>query len=475
MSEARAMDFDATPVRPRFWVSIALFMVTNVVDFFDFFVVAFLVAVLAPQWNLTFGQTTVMLLSAGIGAMIGAAIWGALADVLGRRNLAVAGIVICAVSSGSIAFIPEHAWMLFCVLRFFVGFGLAGAATASLPLMVELTPTRYRTVITGLTLVPVTLGVLAAALLSALLLPTIGWRGLAMLGFIPIIVAILMPVIVPESARWLISRGRLSEARRSIARMHKIAESEVVFPPIAIRQSNARFADLLKDPRRFWLVVITFCGASTATYGVVLWGPTIVALLLSVPPKEAAHVFIYVSLVGMMARIGFSFLAQRVGRKLCGQIMGYGTAIMLGLAAIFHGSFIGGVPVFLICLVVGAVFYDGGAANLVPYPAELYPVRLSGRAAGLSQLSNGVGKILGPLCLALIAGADNFVAPKATEAAVTPAFLFLAGCGLAVGLAYSLLGIETNKKPVDLFDSVGAGAASSQGLAEERAAPARIA
>ena len=471
MSEPGPSDFDATPVRPRYWASIAMFMLINVVDFFDFFVVAFIVSVLAPVWKLTFGQTSVMLLSAGIGAMLGAAIWGALADALGRRNVTVAGILICGIASGSIAFISEDAWMLFCVLRLFTGFGLAGAATAVLPLIVEHTPTRYRTIVIGLALVPVTFGVLAAAALSALLLPIIGWRGVAMLGFVPIVIAILVPLIVPESARWLISRGRLSEARRSIALIHRVTESEVVLPPITLPKSNERYVDLLKYPRRFWLVVITTFGVSTATYGVSLWGPTIVALLLNLPASDAARIFVYVALAGMAGRVGFSFLAHRVGRKVGGQIMGYGTAVLLGIAAIFQSSFIAGIPIFLICIVVGAVFYDGGSANVVPYPTELYPVTLSARAAGLSQLVNGIGKIAGPLCLALIAGTDNFVTPQATVAAVTPAFLFLAGCGLAVGLTYSLLGIETNKKPVGLSDEIEA----EPTLEEQAATTARVA
>ena len=46
--------------------------VTGVVDFFDFYVVGFLVAVLAPKWHLTFGQTSVILMSAGVGAIVGA-------------------------------------------------------------------------------------------------------------------------------------------------------------------------------------------------------------------------------------------------------------------------------------------------------------------------------------------------------------------------------------------------------------------
>lgn len=471
MSEPGPSHFDATPVRPRYWASIAMFMLINVVDYFDFFVVSFIVSVLAPVWKLTFGQTSVMLLSAGIGSMLGAAIWGALADAFGRRNVTFAGVLICGIASGSIAFVSEDAWMLFCVLRLFTGFGVAGAATAILPLAVEHTPTRYRTIVIGLALVPVTLGALAAAALSSLLLPIIGWRGIAMLGFVPIVIAILVPLIVPESARWLISRGRLSEARRSIALLHRVAEPEVVLPPIARTRSNQRYVDLLKYPRRFWLIVITTFGVSTTVYGVLLWGPTIVALLLNLTASDAARIFVYVALAGMAGRVGFSFLAHRVGRKAAGQIMGYGTAVLLGIAAIFQSSFIAGIPVFLICIVVGAIFYDGGSANLVPYPTELYPVSLSARAAGLFQLVNGVGKIIGPLCLALIAGTDNFVTPKATLAAVTPAFLFLAGCGLVVGLTYSLLGIETNKKPLGLSEEMEA----ETTLEKQAAGTARVA
>jgi MFS transporter, putative metabolite:H+ symporter len=77
-------------------------------------------------------------------------------------------------------------------------------------------------------------------------------------------------------------------------------------------------------------------------------------------------------------------------------------------------------------------------------------VRLSARGVGLAQAANGVGKIAGPLCLALIAGATNLITPKATIEAVTPAFLFLAACGLAIGLAFSLLGVETHGKPLVL-------------------------
>ena len=86
--------------------------------------------------------------------------------------------------------------------------------------------------------------------------------------------------------------------------------------------------------------------------------------------------------------------------------MGYGIAVSLG-AAFFHDRRLGH-PVR--CVADSSVlFFDGGFSNIAPYSAEIFPVRLSARAVGLAQLANGIGKIVGPLCLAVIAGAYNLI------------------------------------------------------------------
>jgi len=446
----QAVPFDEAPVTRRYWLSIILFAVTGVVDFFDFFVVGFLVSVLAPKWHLTFGQTSIMLMSAGIGAMLGALASGFLADRFGRKPLAVAGVLVCGMSSGAIALIPEDGWILFAILRFFVGFGLAAGAAAAVPAIVEFAPTRHRTLVASLVVVPVAFGVLSASVTASYLLPLVGWRGLAAIGFLPIILAVLTAIVMPESPRWLISKGRVRQAQTSIRKLYRVGEESFALPALPAA-SSARFADLFAEQRRFWLTVLIWFGASTANYGVFLWGPTIVALLLGVAPPVAAKMFIYVSLAGVLGRTGFAFLAHRIGRKPCGQLMGYGIAISLGLAAYFHNDFAGPVPLFLVFLIIGALFFDGGFSNLAPYPAEIFPVQLSGRAVGLAQFANGIGKIVGPLCLALIAGADNYVHPHATASAVAPAFFFLAAAGLLIGLAFTFLGVEPHGRPVLLF------------------------
>ena len=101
--------YDRAPLNARYWLTIALCIFSSVFDYFDYYIVGFLVAVLAPQWHLTFGQTSIMLLSAGVGAIIGSLIWGALADRFGRKVLLVAGVSLCALSAGAVSMVPDGA------------------------------------------------------------------------------------------------------------------------------------------------------------------------------------------------------------------------------------------------------------------------------------------------------------------------------------------------------------------------------
>lgn len=470
--------YDQARLDARYWISIALGVFTSVFDYFDYFIVGFLVAVLAPQWHLSFGQTSLILLAAGVGAILGSLAWGALADRFGRKALLVAGVTLCALSAGSVSFIPDGAWVAFAVLRFFVGFGVGAAASVAVPLIVEYTPTRHRTVITSATVIPVSLGILAASLSAATLLHQIGWRGLAALGFLPLVPALLIALIMPESVRWLVSCGRDADARRIVARALRVAPDALPKPLVAnaARAQRAGFGELLAEPRRFWLMVIVWFGASTANYGVFLWGPTIAALLTGVSPVEAARLFVIVSLTGMVGRAIFSLLPQWIGRRRCGAIMGYGIAVSLGAVGLFFDRTLFGYPAFVVLLIPAALFFDGGFSNIAPYSAEIFPVRLSARGYGLAQAANGVGKIAGPLCLALIAGTSNLITPKATIDAVMPAFLFLAACGLAIGLAFTLLGVETHGRPLALesqdVETEGTAAIRLGHKAESVAAPA---
>src|ERR1700738_2909515 len=85
-----------------------------------------------------------------------------------------------------------------------------------------------------------------------------------------------------------------------------------------------------------------------------------------------------------------------------------------------------------------------------PTPSSNTACGSGARSSGLGQAANGVGKILGPLALALLAGSDNIIAPQATADAVFPAFVFLGAVMLAVAMAYVFLGVETHGRAIAL-------------------------
>lgn len=443
--------YDRAPLDRRYWTIFGLLAVGIALDFFDFFIVGYLVAVIGPQWHLTYGQSAAMLLSGGVGAILGALAWGSFSDAWGRKKLLVAGTFICAAGSGAIALVPDGGWLLFTALRFVVGVGLAACATPITTLIVELTPTRHRTFVTGLLVVFATVGSFLAALIAATLLGLLGWRGVAAVGVVPAVMGVLFILLLPESARWLVVKGRFAEAQATVARTLGLPLDQVPLPATRpASEPGHSLAELLVRPRLFWLTIITWMGLATAAYGIYLWGPTIIALLLKIPVAQAAHYFVYVALAGIVGKVLISWLAQKFGRKRVGEIQGYVGALGLVVAGLCFPLTIGGFPVFILALVATVFFLEGGASNLAPYIVEIYGVRLGARSAGLSQAANGVGKILGPLCLAVIAGADNPLSPQATADAVLPAFLFLGACSLAVGLAFSFLGLETHGRPLAL-------------------------
>jgi putative MFS transporter len=447
-SDELARLLDDVRMGPRHWLMFALLCVAAAMDFFDFYVASFLVAVLSPQWKLTFGQSSLMLMSAGLGSIAGALGWGLLSDKIGRKPGLVLGMIICGLCAGSISFISEGDWMIFVVLRFGVGVGLAGAATPTVALLVEHSPLRWRTILSGCVVVFATVGALVASGSAASLLSAFGWRGLAAIGFAPAVLGLLAVVLVPESVRWLLASGRTEQARA-------LASSILgrPLPPIAVpklERTITRWSALLADPRRFWLIAIVTFAASVANYGVYLWGPIIVAMVAAVPVDQAARSFVLVSSAGIFGKIIFTFLPQRIGRRRAGQIAGVGIAVTLSAAGWICNQPDLAPRLLVPTLVTASFFFDGIFANITPYSAELFPTNVAARGVGLAQASSGVGKIVGPLVLALIAGADNYVTPHATAAAALPAFVFLGGCGLLIALLFTLIGIETHERSISL-------------------------
>ena len=449
--------FDNAPLSPRYWALMIVLIVHSVAMLFDFFIVGFLISIVGPIWHLTYGHTSVILLSGGVGQIIGAMVLSRASDQWGRKPILVLSMMLYAFSAGAVSLIPEGGWLIFSMLQFLVGFGYGGVGAAQLTLIVELTPTRYRTLISSASGVFAPLGVFLASVLVGYMLPTFGWRGVAALGLTPVLIAVVLIFLAPESVRWLLSRGENERARKIIAQYLKKPVEEVPLPEAKpARKRKIRMKDLYGYPGQFWAIVIMSTGISIAGFGVQLWGPTIISLLLSITASAAARYFIWISLAGVLGRALFSILPATIGRWKSAMISSWLAAIALAVAAVFHSAFLLGLPVFFLCLLVGALAWDGGFVNIVPYSTELYPVHLAGQGTGLCQACSGLGKLIGPAILALVAGAGNVLSPKATSASILPGFLLLSACCVAAGVALSFLRYETHGKPMVIEAETGA-------------------
>lgn len=438
---------DESPMTWRYWNFAAMIAIGTALEFFDFFMVGFIVSIIGPEWNLTFGQVALILYTGGIGAMVGSLLWGWLGHRLGRRIPFIAAIVTWTVFSGVLALSPEGAVWYLALMRFIVGAGVGGMITISLTAMVEFTPTRRRSDLAGFATVGlIPLGTLLAASTAAAFGPEIGWRGLAALGLVPLPLVAWAYWAVPESPRWLISQGRTAEARRVVARFLNRAEESLsmeVPPPKeevdGVPPTPQGYRALYSYKRSFWFTVLAWLGATTAIYGLILFGPTLFTLVLEVTPARAAQLFVYVTLGALAGRIVFPFISNWLGRRRTGLIMGIGGGVMLALSVAVQEVTVAGASLFVIAFVLADFFLDGGFTNLAPASSEVFPTRLRTHGAGLAQFVNGIGKIIGPLGLALVIGSSNIVSPQATRDAMVPGLFFLAAFSILAAVGFLLL------------------------------------
>jgi putative MFS transporter len=430
----------------------------DMLEFFDYFLIGFVLAFVVGPWGLSFGQSAIILLSSGIGAMLGAAFWGWLADRIGRRRVFIGTIVNFSLATGILGLTPDHGWIFLTVFRFFVGFGVGGLYSVDLPLVQEFMPASKRGFIGGLVTAFIPVGTMLGAVMGGYLTPLVGWRGLCLLGLLPAFLTLLVRAWVPESPRWLLRMGRVAEARRSLAWALEV-DPATLPPPTAFESQTDRrpWSDLFRHPRSLLVSCLGNLGAQTGVYGLTLWVPTLFVLLLKVTPAQASALIIPMTVAGLIGRVSFAALSDKIGRRASGGLLGFGAAALIFAAGLYYRDFVdlpvlGHCSVLWLLLIVAYFFADGGFAIVGPYAAEVWPASLRTSGMGLAYGFGGLGKIIGPLGLALIVGSSNIVKPDVSLDAVVPAFTYLAAWFAMAGIVYLVLGIETRGRSFEELD-----------------------
>ena len=261
---------------------------------------------------------------------MGAALWGWLADRIGRRKVLIAAIINFSLATGILALTPENGWIFLSVFRFFVGVGVGGLYCVILPLVQEFMPSSKRGVVSGLVTAAVPLGLGLGAVLGAYLGPVVGWRGLFALGLLPALLVLVVRAWMPESPHWLVQMGRLREARESLAWALQIDSQEIPLPlGEAKAQQPARWSELFRYPRSLAVSWLGNLAAQTGIYGLSLWAPTLLVQVLKITPARAASLMIGCSVSAFIGRISFACLSDALGRRVSGAIFGFSAAALI--------------------------------------------------------------------------------------------------------------------------------------------------
>ena len=283
-------------------------------DSMDTGLISFVLPMLAKDWNLSPEQVG-MIGSIGLfGMAIGAVMAGSLADKFGRKNIFAATVILYSVSTGLCAIAWSYESLL--LFRFLVGFGLGGELPVAATLVSEYAPAHLRGRFIVLLESFWAVGWLAAALLSYFFLPVFGWKAAFLIGSLPALYVFLIRLHMPESVRYLISKGKVEEAEKIIVNLecklgveHKpfknIKVEEVPEPsPVVLFNSQFRVRTIM-----LWL---TWFGIVFSYYGIFMWLPSIVYA----QGFEVVKSFEYV-LVMTLAQLPGYFAAAWLVDKIC--------------------------------------------------------------------------------------------------------------------------------------------------------------
>jgi MFS transporter, putative metabolite:H+ symporter len=436
---------------------ITLVSLGNFFDLYDIFVVAYIGAALQQSHFLTLQQFTAFIASGFFGMFVGTIAFGIGSDRFGRRIVFMTLLLFYSIFTLACAFAPSAAWLI--ALRFFAGAGIGAEIIIIDAYVSEIVPSRARgryvaiTQVVGFAAVPV------AALLARVLVPThflmAGWRWVVLIGSAGALLTWWFRRHLPESPRWLASRGRTAEAESVLAALESesFANLDEKHLAVSLASQKARniagaaeaasdptaekisFTELFRNPYlgRTTMMIVFQALQTVGFYGFANWAPT----FLLKRGFSLLHSLEYTMMIAIVSPIGPLLAAassDRMERKW--------TIVVLSILVAAFGLGFGhaGTPFTVVAfgaLLTLANYWFSAAFHA--YQAELFPTRIRATAVGFtyswSRLSAAFSSVL--------------IAAVLTRSGVGAVFTLLAVAMCGVALVISFFGPRTNRIPLE--------------------------
>jgi putative MFS transporter len=358
-------------------------------------VIGFLLPSIRAEWQVSASALGLAASITMAGMLVGSIIAGALSDWYGRRNTLFWTLLYL----GILFLISAAAWSFvsLLVLRFLTGLGLGAIMPVSSTLITEFSPTKYRGTMSVLMNACWGLGGTLAALVGYTLVLEHGWRPSMLIGGLALVISPFVRLLLPESMRFLLRKGRVAEARREFSRLRLQMDSLSLTPILAgdpppeSRDGSgggiwsAAYARLTAA---LWLL---WAALNFLYQGAFIWLPT---LLASARVSEG-HSFLLTLMISIGQIPGtliVAYLADRMSRR---------KLIVASLALLTAATFFLGLSqedAWVLTMGFLLMVFNGMAWGLAyPFSSELYPTRIRGSAAGWATGIGRLGGVAAPM------------------------------------------------------------------------------
>jgi AAHS family 4-hydroxybenzoate transporter-like MFS transporter len=336
-------------------------------------------------------------LSAGqFGPLIGAIVLGMLADRLGRKWMLTISAVIFGVFTLLTAVVTNVDQL--AVFRFFAGIGLGGAVPLALALGTEYAPGRVKSSFATTMYAGMPMGGVIGGLAAIWLIPKFGWPSLFVLGgVIPLVVAVILIVGLPESLHFLVRHGKgETKIRRILARIAPALaqDREVEFVSSEKKAPGVPFKLLFTEGRASITVLIwiAMTGALYGIWALVSW----VAVLLKQSGATLPQYSMAMAAMGVGAALAMLVIGRLMDKFNPFKVLAIGfTCAFFCLVA--FGMFAGSpfVVVFIVSLLCG-LFFNGSQGALMAVAPVAYPPAMRGTGTGWAYAISKLGAMSGP-------------------------------------------------------------------------------
>ncbi|MFN3338389.1 MAG: MFS transporter [Dietzia sp.] len=335
-----------------------------------------------------------------VGVMIGALSAGAVGDRVGRRKIMLGSIAWFSIGMAATAFAQNIT--TFGILRLLTGLGIGAIVATAGAIIAEFAPAGRRNLFNAVVYSGIPAGGVLASALAMLLREHIGWRGLFLIGALPII--IVLPYAwyaLPESPRWLSSRGRTDEAI-ALCTARGLPVHAFIDPPAATTDNPGTgtaataptgFAGLLTPAYRLGTLLLGFMSFAglLLTYGLNTWLPTIMESY-GIDAKSSLGFLLVLNGGAIVGGLAASRLADRHGPRVivaCSFVLA-----TLALVAVTLSP-----PIALMILLVAAAGMGTIGTQVLVYGFVSNYYETGSRAAGVAWCAGfgRLGGILGPV------------------------------------------------------------------------------